>query len=174
MFNANIEQLLDYWRGRCAGRLTPRRADIGPAGFAPLAPQVFVARATPSGDLFFRLAGEWVSALHGRPLGGESVLRLWRPDQRGRLSRLLATSLAGADPLVLAARTDTGGDFEILFAPLAGPDEARDSFLGLYQTLSRPAVMPIALLAIEAVNGLAESDRRAHLRLAALHGRRIA
>ena len=176
MFHANTERLLDYWRGQRAGRPAPARADIDPSGFAPLAPQVFMAMAVRGGDVCFRFAGEAVAALHGRPLGGESVLRLWIPEERGRLSRLLAGALASAEPLVLTAADHgpEGGRLEILFAPLAGRGGACDRFLGLHQPLLAPGVTPIAALSILVVNGLAESDRRAHLRLATLDGRLIA
>ena len=177
MFNPNTERLLDYWRGRRTGRPAPRRADIDPADFARLTAQVFIA-AREGGDYRFRLAGEAVAALCGRPLGGESALRLWRIEDRGRLVRLLAASLAGAEPLVVlgeAAQPPGGAArLAILFAPLADAAGEPDRFLGLVQPLAFGLSAPIPPLSIAAVNGLEETARRAHLRLAALDGRQIA
>ena len=179
MFTASTERLLAYWRDRRGDALAPRRIDIDVADFAALAPQVFIVEMCAGGDVRFRLAGEAVGALHGRSLRGESLLTLWAAEQRGRVSRLLATALAGAEPLVVlagaAAADGSQRRFELLFAPLVGPLGALDRFLGLCQ----PGVLPagatrIGPLSIVAVNGMADETRRANLRLAALDGRRIA
>lgn len=178
MFSSNTEQLLEYWRARRGPLPAPLRADIDVADFPALAPQVFIAETAPGGDSRFRLAGEAVAALRGAPLNGESVLSLWDPAHRGRLSRLLARALADAAPLVVLAsakRADGGqARFELLFAPLCGPGGARDRFLGLCQPLRAGAPQRVGPLAIEGVNGTADEARRANLRLAALDGRRIA
>lgn len=180
MFKPNTERLLDYWRARRGDAAAPRRAEIDVADFPALAPLVFLAEMQAGGDVRFRLAGEGVAALAGRPLGGESLLSLWAPEHRGRLSRLLASALGTAEPLVLESAAATegaaeGGEaaFEWLFAPLAGPYGARDRFLGLCQPEPGPA-MRAGPLRIVAVNGVADEARRARLRLAALDGRRIA
>jgi len=177
MFNPNTERLLAYWRSRRGGWPAPRRADIDPSGFARLAPQAFVV-AREGGDYRFRLAGEAVASLAGRPLAGESVLRLWRIEDRGRLVRLLSSSLTCAEPLIVRASCapseGRSGQLELVFAPLAGADGEIDRFLGLVQPFALGLAAPIGPLAIAAVNGLEETARRAHLRLAALDGRRIA
>ena len=180
MFKPNTERLLDYWRARRGERPAPRRAEIDVADFPALAPLVFLAEMHPGGDVRFRLAGEGVGAMAGRPLRAESLLALWAPEHRGRLSRLLTAALASAEPLVLAgaAAIEKAGDgdeagFEWLFAPLAGPYGALDRFLGLCQPASGPALR-VGPLRIVAVNGVADEERRARLRLAALDGRQIA
>ena len=186
MFKPNTERLLDYWRARRGGRPAPRRVEIDVADFPSLAPQVFIAEAQPGGDVRFRLAGERVAALSGRPLQGESVLSLWAAEHRGRLSRLLTSALATPEPLVVlasappadASAADARADgvelrFEWMFAPLAGPYGALDRFLGLCQPEPGPSARAGALR-IVAVNGVADAARRAPLRLAALDGRRIA
>jgi len=180
MFKPNTERLLDYWRARRGDAPAPRRAQIDVADFPALAPQVFLAEMHAGGDVRFRLAGEGVAALAGRPLRGESLLSLWAAEHRGRLSRLLGAALASAEPLVVESlahidRPAEGGEsgFEWLFAPLAGPHGLHDRFLGLCQ----PAAMPAGRaspMRIVAVNGVADEARRARLRLAALDGRRIA
>ena len=182
MLSSNTERLLDYWRARRGGRPAPRRADIDVADFAALAPRVFIAEMLAGGDVRFRLAGEAIAALHGRPLRGESLLTLWAPEHRGRLSRSLGTALADARPLVvLAAGADVAdagaARFELLFAPLTGPLGSLDRFLGCCQTVAAPSSSAGARatpFAIVAVNGLADEASRGGLRLAALNGRRIA
>jgi hypothetical protein len=180
MFKPNTERLLDYWRGKAASRPAPSRADIDVADFPALAPLVFIAEPEGGGDVRFRLAGEAVAALAGRPLRGESLLALWAAEHRGRLSRLLASALTSAEPLIVLAsaepKTGAAGaeiQFEWLFAPLAGPYGALDRFLGLCQGEPGPP-MRAGPLRIFAVNGVADEARRARLRLAALDGRRIA
>lgn len=179
MFMTNTERLLAYWRSRRGEAPAPRRVDIDVADFAALAAQVFIAEMCAGGDVRFRLAGEALAALHGRALRGESLLTLWAAEQRGRVSRLLATALAEAEPLVvLASGVDADGDqrrFELLFAPLYGPFGALDRFFGLCQPATGPASLTrIGPMTIVAVNGVADEARRARLRLAALDGRRIA
>lgn len=179
MFTTNTERLLAYWRERRGRAPAPRRVDIDVADFAALAPQVFIAEMCAGGDVRFRLAGETVTALHGRSLRGESLLTLWTPEQRGRVSRLLTSSLAEVEPLVvLAGAAGPEGDqacFEWLFAPLFGPLGGLDRFIGLCQPEMGPAGMTrIGPLSLVAVNGVADEPRRARLRLAALDGRQIA
>ena len=179
MFTTNTERLLAYWRERRGRAPAPRRVDIDVADFAALAPQVFMAEMCAGGDVRFRLAGETLTALHGRSLRGESLLTLWTPEQRGRISRLLSSALAEAEPLVvLAGAAVADGEparFELLFAPLFGPLGALDRFLGLCQPQTGSAGQArIGPLSLVAVNGVADAARRARLRLAALDGRRIA
>lgn len=180
MFSSNTERLLDYWRARRGGRAAPRRVDIDVADFPALAPQVFIAELLAGGDVRFRLAGEAVAALAGRPLRGESLLALWIPEHRGRVSRLLAGALGRAEPLVvLGAGEDADGGqgrVELLCAPLIGPLGALDRFLGHCQPapVTTSGATRLGPLSIAAVNGVADEARRAKLRLAALDGRRIA
>ncbi len=178
MFHSSTELLIDYWRGRRGGRPMPKRADIEPAGFVAFAPQVFIAEREPAGDVIFRLAGEVIVELHGKPLRGESLLRLWRPDCRARLSMLLAAGLSHAAPMVLLAeaRADdrVSTEIEILFAPLTASNGAADRFLGLYQPTRSGWIGRVGELSILAVNGLTGPAERGRLRLAALDGRRIA
>jgi hypothetical protein len=180
MFKPNTERLLDYWRAKRGEAAAPRRAEIDVADFPALAALVFLAEMQAGGDVRFRLSGEAVGAMAGRPLGGESLLALWAPEHRGRLSRLLASALASAEPLVLesagaieGAGERGEGSFEWLFAPLAGPFGEVDRFLGLCQPEPGPAARA-GPLRIIALNGVADEARRARLRLAALDGRRIA
>lgn len=178
MFHSNTELLIDYWRIRRGGRPMPRRADIDPTGFPALAPQAFIAQRQPGGDVIFRLAGEAIVELHDMPLGGESLLRLWRPDCRARLSMLLGAALTHAAPMALRAEALNARaaptEVEVLFAPLTGPDGTPDRFLGLYQPLRAGWLGSFGPLSILAVNGLSGSRERTRPHLAAVDGRRIA
>jgi hypothetical protein len=175
MFHSNTELLIDYWRGRRGARPMPARADIDPTGFVALAPRAFIA-ARDYADIRFRLAGEDVIELIGRPAAAGSALALWRPEHRGRVAALLGASLIAGEPMVLEAAAVSGEALvlrlELLFAPLTASDGVADRFLGLCQPLGGAACTPIANLALVAVNG--QAAERTHLRLAAVGGRCIA
>jgi hypothetical protein len=173
MFHSSTELLIDYWRRRRHGKPLPLRTDIDPSGFAGLAHQVFIAVQGPDGDVRFRIAGEALIEWHGRQLRNASLLSFWRPEHRGRLARLLDSSLADADPLVV--RADAGQvQIEALFAPLIGPGGTADRFLGLIQPIFGGRIVRVQELSILSANGAFEGDTRGRLRLAALDGRRIA
>jgi hypothetical protein len=178
LVHSNTELLIDYWRSRRGERAVPARVDIDPAGFARLMPSVFIAERRASGDVAFRLAGEAIVELHGAPLGGASLLALWRPDHRRHLAVALEAALSDARPLVVgatASQSDARAPrLEILFAPLAGPEGRPDRFLGLYQPLSGTIAAPLAPLTIASVAGVPIEAAPSWPRLAAIDGRRIA
>jgi hypothetical protein len=178
LVHSNTELLIDYWRGCRGQRAVPARADIDPAGFARLMPSVFIAERQASGDVVFRLAGEAIVELHGAPLGGASLLALWRPEHRRHLAVALEAALADARPLVVGAVTQQPGGhepkLELLFAPLSGPKGQIDRFLGLYQLLAGDLAAPLAPLAIANLAGVPLNAEPSRPRLAAVDGRRIA
>lgn len=181
MFHSNTELLIDYWRGQRRDDALPARADVDPAQFAPLLPQVFIAGRRSSGVYPLRLVGEFIVDLHGRALRGDDHALFWSPGHRLELQLALERALRHPEPVVISAegRTDEAVDLrlEVLFAPLAGPDGVPDRFLGLYQPTSSVAVLrgrPVRELMIRAVGGLERSMVTPRLRLAALDGRHIA
>ena len=179
MFDPNTERMLDYWRAQRGDLALPSRASIDPAGFAKLAPGVFIAELRMDGDIVFRFAGESVEELHGRPLKGVQLTSLWRPAHRRALALAIDASLANASPLVVGAHAavaaGTGGVLEILFAPLAGANGVADQMLGFYQAdrRSRPIDPPIRELWARRIDG-ADVRHRPNLRLAAVDGQLIA
>ena len=178
MFDPNTPRMIEYWRGQRGDRALPDRESIDPAGFASLAPRVFVAELHRTGEIVFRLAGESVEELHGRPLKGIDLASLWRPAHRHALTLALDASLTNASPVVIGAHAATagaGGPLEILFAPMASPGGVADLILGLYQTArgSRPIDPPIRELSIRRIDG-ADVRTRPTLRLAAVDGELIA
>jgi hypothetical protein len=174
MFHSSTELLIDYWRGRRGARAMPLRADIDPTGFPGLASRAFIA-VRETTDVRFRLAGEAVIELCRRQLAGHSVLALWRGEHRGRVSALLGAALIAGEPMVIGAEGEAGEgvplQLEMLFAPLIGPDGVADRFLGLCQpTAGAGALRELAILTVDGHS----TGERAHLRLAAVDGRRIA
>ena len=178
MAHLNTELLIDYWRRRRGERAMPARSDIDPADFAAFLPHAFIAARAEDGDIRFRLAGEAVIDLHGRPLAGESLTALWTAPHRQPLRAALAASLELAECLVITAEAPSDDaiafSLEVVFAPLTGPDGRPDRFLGLYQPLSKRTRHRARELRMLAINGGAAAGGGPHLRLAVLDGRRLA
>ena len=178
LVHSNTELLIDYWRSRRGGRAAPRRSDIDPVDFARLLPRAFIAEARASGDVVFRLAGEAIIELHGRPLAAVSLPSLWRHDHRRHLLTALEAALRSARPLVVGAELGrdrgAGARLEVLFAPLAGPSGDVDRFLGLNQPLNGGFTAPLDLLVIANLAGVPIEVVANPLRLAAVDGRRLA
>ena len=132
----------------------------------------------------FRLAGGLLEDLHGRSLRNESFLKLWAPEGRAAVRDAAAACLTGRDPAILYAEGVTAdgrrAGFELMFAPLIGPDGQIDRLLGHYQPISALAQLnrePISEL-FHKLTVYAGEDvtqpKTGHLRLAAVDGRRIA
>jgi hypothetical protein len=178
MFHANTEQMIGYWRGLRGAGAVPRRAAVDPAGFVALASRTFIAGRDAGGEFEFRLAGEMVIDLLGRPLRGAAVACAWRGVHRRRLAGLLEAALTAGEPLVVSGEGWTHDAshlrLEVLFLPLSGPDGEPDRFLGLCQPIAGKWRGPIGELALLGAYGVADDMLRAHLRLAAVDGRQIA
>ena len=178
MFHSNTTRMIDYWRGLRGDGAVPARARVDPACFPALTPRAFIAGRGESGEFELRLAGELVIDLHGRPLRGETVARLWRPIHRRRLAGLLGAALVAGEPLVVSAESWTRDAahlrLEVLFLPLSGPDGEADRLLGLYQITAGAWRGPIGELALLAAHGVADEVEPFQLRLATLDGCKIA
>ena len=65
---------LDYWSGKCRGRLAPSRADIDPAEIIPILPRVMLAdverNAQGQVDFRYRLSGTGICNIHREELTG--------------------------------------------------------------------------------------------------------
>lgn len=180
MFHANTQRLIDYWTARAVPGRAPSRGAIDPIEFRQLMPQAFVLGRQARGDYTVRLAGGFVSDLHGRDLRGADGLALWSERDRPRLLNALEDARHRAEPLVVVAEALTDGPtlpMEVLFAPLEAHDGGPDRFLGLYQPLAivgRLQGRRALELSVRALRGPAANDGAAPLRLATLNGRRIA
>lgn len=181
MCHPNTEQLIDYWRRRTRPGLSPARTAINPADFANLLPQVVMIGRVCSGIYPIRLAGGLVAELHQRDLRQQNALSLFNASDRMDLQSALEMARRRPEPIVVTATAhgeDVAIGMEMLFAPLAGPEDGPDRFLGLYQPLtmvSRLRGQPIRSFSLEHIRrGGAADEDAPRLRLAAVDGRRIA
>jgi hypothetical protein len=181
MFHSTTQRLLDYWQSRRMGGSAPARSAVDPAAFSELMPQAFILGRAYAGVYPVRLAGGFVTDLHGRDLRRANGLSLWADRDRSRLQASLEEIRRRPDPLVaLADAAFEGGRIgvEVLFAPLIGPDGDVDRFLGLYQPLGMTArlqgqaVTTLSLKALMLAGAANEEVPR--LRLATLDGRHVA
>lgn len=180
MFHANTQQLIDYWTARAQPGRAPRRAMIDPGDFRQLMSQTFILGRDVRGVYPFRLVGGFVGELHRRDLRARNALELWSERDRLRLQTALEEIRRRPEPLVIMAEVLTEGpslSIEVLFAPLAGPEDGTERYLGLYQPLgmvSRLRGFPALELSVRALRRPGAANEESPLRLATLHGRRIA
>jgi hypothetical protein len=181
MFHSNTEQLIDYWRSRKGSDKTPARKAVNPADFAGLLPQVIMLGRLSPGQYRVRLAGGFITDLHGRELREDDFMRLWEPGARTPLQLALEAGRRHPEPLVVEAEACAGEAsmrMEIMLAPLRGPSGEVDRLIGLYQPLTPAAALMggvVRALRLKSVTAAgAADDPFPRLRLAALDGRRIA
>ncbi len=186
MFHTNTQRLIDVWREQYShSEGTPDRAQISPVAFGPLLPQLFMLGGETAGDEVFRLAGGFLADLHGRDLRAAPFCNLWAKPDRHRLIITLARSRHESAPIVATANASTiSGEsigLEITLAPLIGPTGQVDRIIGLYQPISMTARLvgkPVSQLALRHLELIEPNQTRprdrAHLRLVACNGRRVA
>jgi hypothetical protein len=181
VFHSNTEMLIDYWRSRVFGSGPPARGLVDPADFAPLAPQVFMLGREAAGLYPIRLTGEFVRELFGADLRGRPLLGLMRRIDAWPLRTAMEAARLMPEPLVLHARglaDQTFVDLEILLAPLSGGPTGPDRFLGAIQPtslLQRLEGAPVRQLVLQSLCSAGRGSEPApRIKLAALHGRRIA
>ena len=182
MFHLNTEQLIDYWRAQRGAEAMPRRSSIDPAHMLSVLPRVFMLGRRGPGLYQVRLAGGFVEDLHGRNLRGEDFLHLWRHEHRTSLQMALEAVRRRGEPVVVTceARPQSGApmSMEVALAPLVASNGEVNRFLGLYQPVSPVAALqgqPVICLSIREID-TPDSGAEAfpRLRLAAMHGKRIA
>lgn len=140
MFHANTQRLIEDWRACRGARFAPDRADISPAEFREVLPQMFILGREGAGPEAFRLAGGLLVDLHDRDLRGVSFLSLWPQPDRGIVAEAMDQARRTGAPTVLEASAWSGEGYEvrleIVLAPLVGPSGEVDRVLGLYQPTS--------------------------------------
>ena len=182
MFHPSTERLIDYWRSKAVDDGVPARASVNPGEFLDLLPQVFILGRDEKGRYPVRLAGGFVTDLHARDLRGEDALGFWALSHRLEVKSALEVARRRGEPVVITADIRAIGapsvGMEVLLAPMSGANGETDRFLGLYQPVAmiqRLMGRPASELGVRRIQTLgpanAESPR---LRLATLHGRRIA
>jgi hypothetical protein len=138
VFHSNTQRLIDRWTELKGVGPAPLRSRFDPAALGGALPQAFMLARTP--DLTFRLAGGLLEDLHGRSLYGESFTKLWAPDSRAAVRDAAVAAVRSLSPAILYAEGRTDHDrragFEMLLAPLTGPDARVDRLLGLCQPIS--------------------------------------
>lgn len=181
MFHANTQRMIDYWTARAEPGRAPSRAEIDPGDFRQLMPQTFILGREGRGDYRIRLAGGFVRELHRRDLRGDDGLQLWSERDRLRLQGALEDIRRRPEPLVTMAEVLTGGpslSMEVLFAPLTAHDGGPERYLGHYQplaTIGRLQGRAALELSVRALRRpAAANEEPAPIKLATLHGRRIA
>jgi hypothetical protein len=181
MSHSNTQRMLGYWQARRGHRLAPLRASIDPADFADTMTQAFVLGRAGTGAYPLRLAGALLDDLHRGPLLGADFIALWTGPDRPRVQAAVEAGLSRAEPVILhgQGRTLEGGQarLELLLCPLMDSRGRVDRMLGLYQPLSPlfrlqdKAIERLYLLEAMFASGEAVTSP---LRIAAIHGRRIA
>jgi len=178
VFHFNTERVIGYWSDLRRGSSLPARQAFDPAAIAQLLPQIFMLELGRA-SLPFRLAGEFLIDLHGRPLKGVDFQDLFSPAGRSMAARAIDSVLNEPEPVVLEAEgfsvDGRSVNLEILLAPLAGADGRVERLLGLYQPttlVARLAGQPVVEL--DARLAMHATARGAHLKLAAVDGLRIA
>lgn len=179
MYHPDTQFLIDHWTtlsNRAGSRGgVPDRAALRPDDLGRRLPRVFMARRTGD-DAILRLAGGWIEDFHAAPLRDRSLSSLWRETSRPLLSAALTRTAREARPVVIVALAgETGGQMEVILAPLRGPSGEPDRLLGLYApaaTLTLAKDDPRLLVARLTI-GVGDSAR-APLSLAADRGRRLA
>jgi hypothetical protein len=176
VFHSNTELLIGYWRSLSVGPAVPDRRDFDPARVAELLPQIFMLDLG-AGALPFRLAGEFLIDLHGKPLRGVDFQTLFSAGGRRVVTQAALAALNAPDVSVLAAEgfSDEGRSvgLEVTLAPLAGPQGRVERLVGLYQPttlVARLAGKPV----VEINARLAAGETGSHLKLVVNEGLRIA
>lgn len=179
MFHTGTTRLIERWSGLNAAR-PPLRADFDPTRVADLLPLMFLL-AREDDRLAFRIAGEGLRDLFGRPLKGTDVFNLFTAPASALARRAALDSIRDGAPMVLIAygRSDLGGQLplEILFAPLIGDHGAADRLVGIVQptaTLAHLEGRPVAEVSVRMAAAATTRAPRPILRLATVDGQRIA
>lgn len=182
MFHPSTERLIDYWRSKAVNAAVPSRTSVNPGDFLDLLPQIFILGRDGTGRYPVRLAGGFVNELHARDLRGDDALGFWALSHRLEVKSALEVARRRGEPMVVTADIRAVGapsvGMEVLFAPMVGLSGEVDRFLGLYQpiaTLQRLMGRPASELGVREIRSLGPSNVESpRLRLATLHGRRIA
>lgn len=137
----NTRVILEAWQRMTANPTGHAKSGPQTVDHPDLMGRLFVIQATEDGDWTFRTAGDSLSALLGKDLGGQSFSDLWSgPDKLMVRGFLDAVRLDGA-PGVIRGRGETltgqRVELEVSVSPLTGVGRAtaRPRLLGLYQTL---------------------------------------
>lgn len=184
---------ISYWRGlQSEPDRAPPRDRFDPGRLSRLIPQMIMVSTVDHRHLF-RLAGGFLTALHGRELKAAPFLTLFRPAFIDAAAAAMTLARRREQPLVLTVSApwetpqrqdddlfqDETLDLEICLCPLANDVGRVDRMVGLCQTTSAPPQRidgRLGLYSLDAARLYAPDRdiRAAHLQLIASGGKRIA
>ncbi|MEL7480489.1 MAG: PAS domain-containing protein [Pseudomonadota bacterium] len=138
MMHPNTRAMLHAWRRMSA---SPEDLDGGPSvqDYPGILGRLFILHTGPRMNLPFRIVGDQLPGLIGKPLIGTDFLSLWLERDRRLLTAFLDKIVAEDRPGLLRAHGDTRRgtpvEIEMTFAPLGHGGSTPTRLLGLYQTL---------------------------------------
>lgn len=164
------QAVLDAWRRLSEGQIPadgPRTED-----FPGLVGNLFVLNRVSERDFSFRRVGYAIERLFGRQLAEHNFLSLWSEPDRSLVCAALGSARLDRGPARIRVRGETldGRRIELEFAlaPLVGPKNAPERFLGLCQSTTPDHILagrPLRRLQVIAVYPPAPEPRRAAIRL---------
>jgi hypothetical protein len=153
---AASQQLFAYWSELRGARGAPERSDIDPGAIRGVLADTFILEYAPGAKFPMRIAGSRTNALFMRELRGAPFVELWRPDDRGEISDIVATVANETQPFLIGASGGPGGmsavDIEVLLLPLRHNGATHSRILGACAPRKTPEWL--GLIGIEAL-GLA-------------------
>ena len=157
MFHTETTRLIETWSALPGASRIPDRRDLDALSLGPLVTRLFLLDYRPQASRI-RLAGDWIEALHGRPLSGHAWRDLWDHASLPLVESALAQCLREIRPVILT-----------------GDCLRADRIIGLYRPrgFSQPVSRPPTRLSAHASLAVGEPPR-ARPQLIALQGRRVA
>ena len=174
MFHPDTQHTLGLWLSladRTGG--VPARRDLDPTTLGARLTRVFVVDSAVA-SLPIRLAGDWIEAVHARPLGGTPFAELWHKESRPQVCAAVLRTVREGRPVVLTAAFESQA-VQMTLAPFRSSSGAVDRLVGSYGperslVFAPRATRDLSLLDVQAIG----APRRPALNLATRHGRRVA
>jgi hypothetical protein len=134
--------LYSYWNEVRAGRLAPQRLEIEPSRIATILSETFMLERIDPRTYRYRLAGTRLCGLFGSELRGQNFLNDWSEEDRGVLTRDLATicEQGAAVRLTLEGGSDARHrvELEAILLPLTHGGSKIVRIIGAMTPTSRP------------------------------------
>lgn len=151
-------ELFSYWDRLRKGRMAPERSEIDPAAIRSVLSDTFIVSVDREDEHLrfpIRLSGTRLNALFLSELKGQSLLDMWREEERAAMTRIFETVLDDAAPLVAGLR---GGPsehraihLEMILLPLRHNGRTNLRILGAIAPVEQPSwlgLLPIGQLTL--------------------------
>jgi hypothetical protein len=130
-----LAEFLDYWRGKCAGRPMPTRADIDPLDIPRLLPHVYLVDVHEMPlDFTYRLLGTEVIANTEADFSGRRLSEIKDRGSQGQLleiyARVWATGAPSVDRILYRTKSGNQKYYENVVAPISTDGERVDMLFG--------------------------------------------